>query len=213
MTPLTDTERAMVEANLGLAGWAVNRWARHLPRSHSSRYCQEAAYQDAVLGLCRAVQKYDPTTGFTFATYASSWLRAAIQRGEGDYEGINHRAATAGRQAPAPAPLSMDETLRSGAAACDHLTLADTLDDGHDHEADLIGWRRVHEIRALAPYICRDRIDQQILLGLTDLNGTRTPAQVMADVCTEAGFTKQAANQRLQRLRRTLTPLLADEAA
>jgi hypothetical protein len=212
MTPLTDTERAMVEANLGLAGWAVNRWARHLPRSHSSRYCQEAAYQDAVLGLARAVQKYDPTTGYTFATYAANWLRQAIQRGEGDYEGINHRAATAGRQDPTPPPLSLEQPTTPMAAG-DHLTLADTIDDGHDYEAETVSWRRVDEIRALAPYICRDRIDQQIIAGLTDLNGTRTPAQVMADICEEAGFTKQAANLRLQRLRRTLTPLLADEAA
>jgi RNA polymerase primary sigma factor len=37
--------------------------------------------QDGNLGLVQAVEKYDPTRGFVFRTYATWWIRQAITRG------------------------------------------------------------------------------------------------------------------------------------
>src|SRR5690606_27186842 len=89
---LTDEQRRMVADNIGLCGWAVQKWARSLPDEFGQGYTQADAYQDATLGLIRAVQKFDPTKGYRFATYASMWLRNGIQEGMGRYNGISYRS-------------------------------------------------------------------------------------------------------------------------
>lgn len=66
------TER-LVEANLRL----VYRVAR---RYHCRSHSQEDLVQEGVLGLIRAIQRFDGARGCRLSTYAMHWIRQAIQR-------------------------------------------------------------------------------------------------------------------------------------
>ena len=59
----------------------------HLPLARSMAFRatrvsgdQEEVFQEAVFGLIRAAEKFDPDMGWRFATYAAWWIRAEIQK-------------------------------------------------------------------------------------------------------------------------------------
>lgn len=63
----------LVEANLGLVGYALRRWG-----------CAGLEYDDAfqagVIGLMEGVDRFDPERGVKFSTYALYWVRQKIRR-------------------------------------------------------------------------------------------------------------------------------------
>lgn len=63
----------MVTANLRL----VVAWAK---RFRNKGVPMEDLVQEGNTGLIRAVEKYDPTTGYRFATYAVWWIRQALSK-------------------------------------------------------------------------------------------------------------------------------------
>ncbi len=205
MNRLTDTERQMVADNLGLAGWAVQRWARHLPIDGNG-YTQADAYQDAVFGLARAVQGYDPTTGFTFATYAAPHLRAAIQGGMGRHEGVNHRrdvAATVKGALTAERLTSLDAPppfISDG----DPDTLAARLADPHDHESDMAAAVLRADLEAHRHQLCCDGIDHALLDALLDPAidwSTPIQATVLVPIAETHGVHGVTVRKRLNKLR------------
>ncbi|MFW6034494.1 MAG: sigma-70 family RNA polymerase sigma factor [bacterium] len=68
----------MIRANLRLVVSVARRYYRHAGLSFLD------VIQDGNLGLIRAVEKFDYTRGFKFSTYATWWIRQAIERGRAD---------------------------------------------------------------------------------------------------------------------------------
>ena len=64
-----------IEANVRLVQSIANRFSvpAHLDR--------EDIVQDGMIGLEKAVEKYDWRRGYKFSTYATWWIRQSIQRG------------------------------------------------------------------------------------------------------------------------------------
>lgn len=66
-------KETMIKHNLRLVLKVVNRW-----RLDHSTF--EDAVQEGNRGLIRAVEKFDPSLGFAFSTYADRWIRFRVER-------------------------------------------------------------------------------------------------------------------------------------
>lgn len=190
LPPLTDDESKMVAANLGLVQWTMNRWFSHLkPHEH------EDAWQDGVLGLMRAVQKFDPATA-RIATYAPIWIRQSIDRGREQFEGVNYRAAKrAGRVVDykTPVPLSTDAMRDNGWGTHD---IGTTLVDPTAQVDESACWRDVLDRLAAA---CVDDIERAILRAAFDMADAQVPERDQV-VAAEFGVSKELVRRRRRRM-------------
>ena len=68
------------EHNLRLVATVVRTYIGKRVRYSMNSEVASDLLQQGYIGLRRAAEKYDGTRGFTFSTYASSWIRQAVSR-------------------------------------------------------------------------------------------------------------------------------------
>ena len=97
--------------------------------------------QEGNIGLMKAAEKYDPERGWRFATYATWWIRQAVQRAVAD-KGRTIRV-----------PVHMGEKMRNMAQVYNELSTELERDPTDEEVAERIGWDvdRVKDVKSAIP--------------------------------------------------------------
>ena len=216
-----DARRRFVEANVRLVYRMANRFrvSGHVDRND--------LVQDGMVGLRTAVEKFDGRKGFRFSTYATWWIRQAIQRG------LEHHATTiripshrrSELQTALAADADGDVVLPPELARIAALERLDSLDRTIGDGSDTLG---VFVVAAAAgpDEVVTQREDEALVERLLDDLDPETRTAVVrrfgldgeapatfAAIAAELGVSDEAARRRVIRALDAMRPTVAAQAA
>ncbi len=207
---IAEGERArhhFIEANVRLVQSIANRFRvpAHLDR--------DDIVQDGMIGLGKAVEKFDWRRGYKFSTYATWWIRQSIQRG---LESSANTVRIPGHRAR-ELRTAVAATVASGGRLADDLAMIATfiqlesldrpIGDGTDTLGALVASGNDSPDEAAERHISRTQIDS-LLDHLDDTSGSAVAARfglrgrepaTYAAIAAELGVTSQAVRRRVER--------------